>query len=148
MRDFSLFSNIDGDSAQPSLPLTNLKILIVDDDEDSRFYISTVLEADGAIVTTTKSAAEALEVLPQLQPDILVCDIGMPDEDGYTLIQKVRALKIDQIANVPAVALTAYADSEDRVRALGAGFQSHVTKPVDPADLVMAVINVLATGKG
>ncbi|MFQ4144152.1 response regulator [Chlorogloeopsis sp. ULAP02] len=148
MRDFSLFSNIDGDSTQPSLPLTNLKILIVDDDEDSRFYISTVLEADGANVTTTKSAAEALEVLPQLQPDILVCDIGMPDEDGYALIQKVRASEIEEIANVPAVALTAYADSEDRMRALGAGFQSHVTKPVDPADLVMAVINVLTTSKG
>ncbi|MBF2009712.1 response regulator [Chlorogloeopsis fritschii PCC 9212] len=147
MKDFSLSSNIDGDSSQPSLPLTNFKILVVDDDEDSRFYVSTVLEADGAIVTTVKSAAQALEVLTQLQPDILVCDIGMPDEDGYSLIQKVRALETENLANVPAVALTAYADSEDRIRALEAGFQSHVTKPVDPADLVVAVVNLLASSQ-
>jgi CheY-like chemotaxis protein len=147
MKDFSLSSNIDGDSSQPSLPLTNFKILVVDDDEDSRFYVSTVLEADGAIVTTVKSAAQALEVLTQLQPDILVCDIGMPDEDGYSLIQKVRTLETENLANVPAVALTAYADSEDRIRALEAGFQSHVTKPVDPADLVVAVVNLLASSQ-
>ncbi|MFB2771057.1 response regulator [Pelatocladus sp. BLCC-F211] len=145
MRDNSLFSNLAGNATSSSLPLARLKILVVDDDEDSRFYISTVLEADGASVTTVASAAKALEVLPQLQPDILVCDIGMPEEDGYTLIRKIRDLKAEKGGNVPAIALTAYADSEDRVRALEAGFQTHIAKPVDPDNLVAAVANVLVT---
>ncbi|NWF61549.1 MAG: response regulator [Fischerella sp.] len=112
MEDHSLFSNIDGDTIQPPLPLANLKILVVDDDDDSRFYISTVLEADGASVTTVASAAKALEVIPHLQPDVLVCDIAMPIEDGYSLIAKVRALTAESGGDVPAIALTAYADSE------------------------------------
>ncbi|TBR59685.1 response regulator [Westiellopsis prolifica IICB1] len=145
MRNNSLFSNVVGDATSSSLPLAKLKILVVDDDEDSRFYISTVLETDGASVTTVASAAEALEVLPQLQPDVLVCDIGMPEEDGYTLIRKIRGLNAEKEANVPAIALTAYTDSEDRVRALEAGFQTHVAKPVDPDSLVAAVANVLVT---
>ncbi|MCP6758753.1 MAG: response regulator [Fischerella sp. CENA71] len=145
MRDNSLFSNLARDATLSSLPLARLKILVVDDDEDSRFYISTVLETDGASVTTVASAAKALEVLPQLQPDVLVCDIGMPDEDGYTLIRKIRDLKAEKGGNVPAIALTAYADSEDRVRALEAGFQTHIAKPVDPDNLVAAVANVLVT---
>ncbi|KOP25102.1 histidine kinase [Hapalosiphon sp. MRB220] len=145
MRNNSLFSNVTGDTTPSSLPLARLKILVVDDDEDSRFYISTVLEADGASVTTVASAAKALEVLPQLRPNVLVCDIGMPDEDGYTLIGKIRDLKEEQGGNVPAIALTAYADSEDRIRALEAGFQTHVAKPVDPDNLVAAVANVLVT---
>ncbi|TFI54209.1 response regulator [Mastigocladus laminosus UU774] len=145
MRNNSLFSNVVGDATSSSLPLARLKILVVDDDEDSRFYISTVLETDGASVTTVASAAEALEVLPQLQPDVLVCDIGMPEEDGYTLIRKIRGLNAEKGSNVPAIALTAYTDSEDRVRALEAGFQTHVGKPVDPDNLVAAVANVLVT---
>jgi CheY-like chemotaxis protein len=145
MRNNSLFCNVAGDATSSSLPLARLKILVVDDDEDSRFYISTVLETDGASVTTVASAAEALEVLPQLQPDVLVCDIGMPEEDGYTLIRKIRGLNAEKEANVPAIALTAYTDSEDRVRALEAGFQTHVGKPVDPDNLVAAVANVLVT---
>ncbi|WP_315789947.1 response regulator [Fischerella sp. JS2] len=144
MRDNSLFSNIEGDTSS-SLPLARLKILVVDD--DSRFYISTVLEADGASVTTVASAAEALEVLPQLQPDVLICDIAMPDEDGYSLIRKIRSLQAEKARNVPAIALTAYADSEDRMRALEAGFQTHVAKPVDPDNLVAAVADVLVSCK-
>jgi CheY-like chemotaxis protein len=147
MRDNSLFSNIEGDATSSSLPLARLRILVVDDDEDSRFYISTVLEADGASVTTVASAAKALEVLPQLQPDVLVCDIAMPDEDGYSLIRKVRSLKAEKAGNVPAIALSAYADSEDRMRALEAGFQTHVAKPVDPDNLVTAVVNILVSSK-
>jgi CheY-like chemotaxis protein len=147
MRDNSLFSNIEGDAPSSSLPLTRLKILVVDDDEDSRFYISTVLEAEGASVTTVASAAEALEVLPKLQPDVLVCDIAMPNEDGYSLIRKIRNLQAERAGNVPAIALTAYTDSEDRMRALEAGFQSHVAKPVDPDNLVAAVANVLVSCK-
>ncbi len=145
MTDNSPFPNTNREARKLSSPLTSLQILVVDDDEDSRFYISTVLEADGASVTTVASAAEALDILPQLQPDVLVCDIGMPEEDGYTLIRKVRVLSPDQGGEVPAVALTAYADSEDRIRALEAGFQSHLPKPVDPDALVVAVAEVVKT---
>lgn len=130
---------------QDALALAGLNILVVDDDEDSRFYLSTVLEADGAIVTAVTSAALALQVLPELQPDIFVCDIAMPEEDGYTLIRKVRTLKPKGGGRVPALALTAYADSEDRIRALVAGFQAHVAKPVEPGELVDIVANLVAS---
>lgn len=129
---------------QPPLPLVGLSILVVDDDDDSRFYISTVLEADGATVTAVVSASVAMEMLLKLQPDVLICDIAMPGEDGYTLIRKVRSLKPDQGGRIPAVALTAYADSEDRVRALEAGFQTHIGKPVEPEKLVEIIINLVA----
>jgi CheY-like chemotaxis protein len=147
MRDFSVFSNVDGDVTQPPVSLAGLKILVVDDDEDSRIYISAVLEADGACITTASSASEALEVLPQLQPDVLVCDIAMPGEDGYTLMRRVRAVEVEKVATVPSVALTACAGSEDRVLALEAGFQAHVTKPVDPEDLIAAIASVLGFGQ-
>ncbi|TVP61677.1 MAG: response regulator [Nodularia sp. (in: Bacteria)] len=124
---------------QTSLALAGFRILVVDDDYDSRFYITTVLTADGAIVTTVESAAAALEVFSELQPDICIFDIAMPEEDGYSLIRKVRALT----RRVPAVALTAYADPEDRIRALEAGFQIHVPKPVDPEELVIIVANLV-----
>ncbi|WP_041233581.1 response regulator [Cylindrospermum stagnale] len=130
------------------LPLNGLRILVVDDDEDSRFYISTVLEADGATVTAVTSAPAALEMLPKLQPDAFICDIAMPGEDGYALIRKVRSLKADKGGRVPAVALTAYGDSEDRIRALEAGFQTHVAKPVDPGELVTIVANLVAFCRG
>lgn len=131
--------------SQPPLQLAGLQVLVVDDDDDSRFYISTVLEGDGACVTAVASAAEAMFVIAELQPNVLVCDIGMPGEDGYTLIRKVRALKADKGGCVPAVALTAYADIEDRVHALEAGFQNHVAKPVDPEELVALVANLVAS---
>lgn len=140
MRENSLRS--DGDASQtPSL--AGIRVLVVDDDEDSRFYISTVLAEEGASVTVVASATEALEVLPQLQPNILICDIGMPGEDGYSLIRKVRALDVDKGGNVLAVALTAYADSADRESALQAGFEIHVAKPVDPEELVTIVVNLV-----
>ncbi|BAZ33290.1 response regulator receiver protein [Cylindrospermum sp. NIES-4074] len=133
---------------QAPFPLTGLRILVVDDDDDSRFYISTVLEADGATVTAAASAATALEMLPKLQPHAFICDIAMPGEDGYDLIRKVRSLKPDQGGRVPAVALTAYAESEDRIRALEAGFQTHVAKPVDPTELVAIIANLITFCKG
>jgi CheY-like chemotaxis protein len=129
---------------QPPLPLVGLSILVVDDDDDSRFYISTVLEADGATVKAVTSAAEALEVLPNLLPDILICDIAMPDEDGYAFMRKVRTLKPEQGGKILAIAVTAYADSEDRLHALEAGFQTHVSKPVEPEKLVAIVANLIA----
>ncbi|MBX9258274.1 response regulator [Desmonostoc muscorum CCALA 125] len=128
---------------EPPLPLVGLNILVVDDDDDSRFYVTTVLEADGASVTAVASAAAALKVLPQLQPDILICDIAMPSEDGYTLIRKIRSLKPDIYGKLPAIALTAYGDLEYRKTALEAGFQIHVPKPVDPSELVAIVANLV-----
>jgi len=140
----NFFLNANGDYMQPPLPLVGLSILVVDDDDDSRFYISTVLEADGATVTAVASAAVAMEMLLKLQPDVLICDIAMPGEDGYTLIRKVRTLKPDQGGGIPAVALTAYADSQYRVHALEAGFQTHIGKPVEPEKLVEIIINLVA----
>ncbi|MBH8562589.1 response regulator [Nostoc sp. CENA67] len=130
---------------QPPLPLAGLKILVVDDDDDSRFYITTVLEADGATVLAVASAVAALEALNHWQPDVFIFDIAMPGEDGYTLIRKIRAMTAYRGGKVPAVALTAYADSEDRIRALEAGFQTHVPKPVDPSELVEIVADVVAS---
>jgi CheY-like chemotaxis protein len=137
--------NINGDVMEPPLPLAGLNILVVDDDDDSRFYITTVLEADGATVMAVASAEVALKVLSDLQPDVLICDIAMPGEDGYTLIRKIRMLKPDIYGKIPAIALTAYGDSEYRSRALEAGFQTHVPKPVDPGELVAIVANLVAS---
>jgi CheY-like chemotaxis protein len=133
------------DDMEPPLLLAGLNILVVDDDDDSRFYVTTVLEADGANVVAVASAATAWEALIKQQPEVLVCDIAMPDEDGYSLIRKVRSLKPDQGGHIPAVALTAYADSEDRIRAMEAGFQTHVGKPVDPTELVEIIAHLVAT---
>jgi CheY-like chemotaxis protein len=130
---------------QSPLPLAGLNILVVEDDDDSRHYFTIVLEADGATVLPVPSAAAALKVLPELQPDILISDIGMPGEDGYSLIRKIRALKPDDGGRVLAIALTAYGDRESCVHALESGFQTHVSKPVDPEELVEIVANLAAS---
>jgi CheY-like chemotaxis protein len=127
--------------------LTGLRILIVDDEADARELLRQVLEMCDAEVTTTSTAAEALDALGKDGYDVLVSDIGMPEADGYTLIGKVRALPAEKGGRIPAVALTAYARVEDRVRALTAGFQVHVPKPVEPVELI-AVVASLAKGLG
>lgn len=96
----------------------------------------------GAKVKSALSAAETLGTLQEWKPDVLVSDIGMPGEDGYTLITKVRALEIEQGGHTPAVVLTAHARTEDRVRALSSGFQNHVPKPVEPAEVVMVILSL------
>jgi CheY-like chemotaxis protein/anti-sigma regulatory factor (Ser/Thr protein kinase) len=127
--------------------LTGLRILIVDDEADARELLRQVLEMCDAEVTTTGTAAEALDALGKDGYDVLVSDIGMPEADGYTLIGKVRSLPAEKGGRIPAVALTAYARVEDRVRALTAGFQVHVPKPVEPVELI-AVVASLAKGLG
>jgi len=122
-----------------SSPLHNLRVLVVDDEADAREIVNAVFEQYGAQVTAVASARQAIAALDQSQPDILICDIGMPEEDGYTLIQKVRARLAHQGGKMPAIALTAYAREEDRYRALAAGFQMHMAKPVNPEQLVAAV---------
>ncbi len=118
------------------------RVLVVDDEPDARALVKRLLENCEAVVTTAASASEALEALRRAKPDVVISDIGMPGEDGYALIRMVRALPPDEGGDVPAVALTAYARSEDRTRALLSGFQSHVAKPVEPTELVATVASL------
>ncbi len=125
--------------------LKGLSILVVDDEEDARQLIRHVLTSYGAAVITAGSAGEALDSisqrLPEL-PDLIVSDIGMPGEDGYSLIRKIRHSKFGQKENLPAIALTAYARPQDRMRAIAAGFQYHVPKPVEPAELATVIASL------
>ncbi|MEC4815391.1 MAG: PAS domain S-box protein [Scytonema sp. PMC 1069.18] len=121
------------------LKLDGLRILVVDDEPDARQILTTVLGGYQAQVMAVSSAKEAMMALQQFQPDILVSDIGMPQEDGYTLIRKIRALSTEQGGLTPAIALTAYARTEDRAQALLAGFQLHISKPVNPVELATVV---------
>ncbi|HEX8139820.1 MAG TPA: PAS domain S-box protein [Pyrinomonadaceae bacterium] len=122
--------------------LDGLRVLVVDDEQDARELVSTILEQQGATVTTVRSAAEALETLTLIQPDVIISDIEMPNEDGYALIKKIRELEPQEGGRTPAAALTAYARTEDRMRALLAGFQIHLPKPVEPAELIAVVANL------
>ena len=122
--------------------LEGLKVLVVDDEADTRELIEEVLRECGSEVIISSSAAEALEALEQHKPDILISDLGMPDEDGYALIEKIRALPSERGGDIPAAALTAYARAEDRMRVLRSGFQFHLPKPVDSAELVTVVASL------
>ncbi len=122
--------------------LTGMTVLVVDDEQDARDLIEAVLADCHARVVVAASAAEALALVQRERPDVLVSDIGMPGMDGYELLRRVRALGVAQGGAVPAIALTAFARSEDRMRALRAGFRVHVAKPVDPAELVATVASV------
>ncbi len=124
------------------LALDGLQVLLVDDNTDTRELIAFVLQQSGAQVTSVSSVGEALETLRRLTPDVLVSDIGMPDEDGYSLIRKVRAREVFGMENIPAVALTAFARDEERSLALQAGFQVHLSKPIEPEELVTVVANL------
>jgi signal transduction histidine kinase/CheY-like chemotaxis protein len=130
--------------------LTGIRVLAVDDEGDTRAMIREVLEQFGANVLTAGSAEEALEVFPGWKPDVLLFDIGMPREDGNMLIQKVRQLEAKEGRNTPAIALTAYARVEDRMRALAAGYQMFIPKPVEAGELVVTIASLIgeADGKG
>jgi CheY-like chemotaxis protein/two-component sensor histidine kinase len=122
--------------------LDDLRVLIVDDDPDAVELAAAILMRAGASVRTCGSASEALQTLQAWGPDVLVSDIEMPGEDGYTLIRKVRALEAEDGGKTPAVALTAYGRSQDRMLALTAGYSMHVPKPVDPAELTTIIASV------
>ncbi|XGV98004.1 MAG: PAS domain S-box protein [Leptolyngbya sp. BL-A-14] len=131
-------------SQEPSetlLDLSGIHILIVDDDADSRDFIAFVLEQANAIVRCATSGSEALQSITESTPDLVVSDIGMPTMDGYMLLQRIRAL--DQGQSIPAIALTAYASEINQKQALAAGFQKHLTKPVEPDKLIEAVANLV-----
>jgi CheY-like chemotaxis protein len=116
-----------------------VRVLVVDDEADARELITTVLEDHGADVRVAASAKDAMETLSQLKPHVLLSDIGMPREDGYSLIRRVRALSPDQGGAVPAVALTAYAEADVGERVLAAGFHVHLAKPVEPVKLATLI---------
>ena len=122
--------------------LEGLRIVIVDDDGDARELLATVLTQRSAQVFAADSAAEAFKLLTRERPDLLISDIAMPEEDGYTLVGRVRALSVDDGGRTPAVAVTAYAGRADRKRALEAGFDDHFAKPIDIDALVAALLGI------
>jgi len=134
-------------SAQPAPSLQGVSVLVVDDEEDTREAIAIGLGRHGARVATASTASEALGAIARDRPQVLVADIGMPGEDGHVLIQKVRALPAERGGATPAIALTAYASPNDRLEALRTGFQTHVAKPVTPAELAAAVANLVVRAR-
>jgi signal transduction histidine kinase/CheY-like chemotaxis protein len=147
--DSATAARFDAASIGADLPsLSGISVLVVDDVADARDMLRAVLEQFGASVRTAGSAKDALEVLTDWKPDVLVSDIGMPGEDGYALIQKVRQLQSEDVRNTPAIALTGYARVEDRMRALSAGYQTFVPKPVAANELAILIASVIGPANG
>jgi CheY-like chemotaxis protein len=132
----------------PAHELAGLTVLVVDGHDDARDLIRRVLEDAAADVVTAASVDDALALVRTERPDVLASDIGMPDADGFELLRRVRALGADRGGLVPAIALTAFAQSGDRARTLRAGFEVHVSKPVDPFELVATVASVAGRSGG
>jgi PAS domain S-box-containing protein len=159
--DLPISARVSGAVAPPSAPqradtepmlrpasLNGLRVLVVDDEADARELMRMILRAAGAEVVAAASVDEAFEQLEQWRPDILVSDIGLPGEDGYAFIEKLRAREAARGASIPALAVTAYARVEDRTRALSAGFQLHVAKPLEPADFIAAIADLVGNDAG
>jgi CheY-like chemotaxis protein len=123
--------------------LSGVNILVVDDDRDARELMARILTDCHAPVRTAASAREAFAMLQEQPPDLLITDLGMPEVDGFELLGWVRGLGRERGGNVPAIALTAFARSEDRLRALEAGFSAHISKPVEPGELIAAVAGIV-----
>ena len=122
--------------------LEGAHVLIVDDEPDVRELLAEMLAMCKARITSAASTSEALQLVQDLRPDVIVSDIGMPGEDGYALIQRLRALPQSRGGRTPAIALTAYARFEDRTKALVAGFNMHVPKPVEPSELIAVMTSL------
>ena len=133
-------------SKRGSVRLDGVHVLLVEDDDDSRKLLGTMLKRYGARVTSTKSAAEALSVFSNDRPDLLISDIGMPDQDGYEFIQKLRALPPELGGQTPAIALTGYASRKDRERALAAGYHQHIAKPIEQSEMITAIAALVGRG--
>jgi PAS domain S-box-containing protein len=133
----------DRPSQIAAAPLEGRRILVVDDDADNSEYLVFVLQQQGAMVEVAFSAREAIDRIERFVPDVLLSDIGMPGEDGYTLVRRVRQLETQQGRPIPAIALTAYARTEDRDRAIAAGFQQHLAKPIEPDVLIAAILHLI-----
>jgi CheY-like chemotaxis protein len=123
----------------PPVALDAMSVLVVEDEPDTREFLKRLLEGHGAVVATAASAEEALGRIAAERPDLLISDIGLPDVDGYELMQRMRQGLPEQGSTIPAIALTAYARPEDRTRALQAGYQTHLAKPVDSSELLMTI---------
>ncbi|BAY12169.1 response regulator [Calothrix sp. NIES-2098] len=136
-------NSINPEIPQTSLTLEGLRVLLVEDNEDTQLLLTFLLEDSGANVAVTASAYEALAVLEQTQPDILLCDIGLPEIDGCTLIRKIRAMSAQQLKQIPAIALTAYAQETVEQEALASGFQAYFVKPIEPVEFINSVANLL-----
>jgi CheY-like chemotaxis protein len=119
--------------------LTGVRILAVDDERDARALLAEALEAAGALVETAASAEEALSRLDADVPGVVIADLGMPGMDGFQFIERIRQHANPAVRGIPAAALTAYARSDDRMKALRAGFHIHLAKPIDPAELVTSI---------
>ncbi|MCG6137742.1 MAG: ATP-binding protein [Nostoc sp. LLA-1] len=134
---------VDVVSLSPGPSLLGVRVLVVDDEIDTREFITTVLQQCQAQVQAVASVPEALQVISQWLPDVLVSDIGMPEEDGYSLIRKLRSQPPEKGGRIPAAAITAYARAEDRMRAIQEGFQLHLPKPIEPAELATVVASLV-----
>ena len=147
-RDLTKARGADGLSIERLPRLDGVRVLVVDDDSDTRQMLNAVLSECQAEVITAASAAEAIEEIERRKPDVLVSDLGMPEQDGYEFIKNVREMEsADHTVRIPALALTAYAKAEDRVRALASGYQVHLSKPVEPAEFVLVVANLAGRGQ-
>ncbi|HEY9299387.1 MAG TPA: response regulator, partial [Phormidium sp.] len=122
--------------------LQTVKVLLVDDEQDNLDLITFILEDAGATVTAVNSASEALAVLGEFNPDVLVSDIGMPEMNGYELVKQVQASLL-RGESIPAIALTAYAGEADQKQAIAAGFQVHLSKPVEPNELINTIFELV-----
>ena len=131
-----------------AVSLAGSSVLVVEDEADTREALALILAQAGATVTSTSTAAQALDAVAAARPDILLCDIGLPTEDGYVLIRKLRALTAEQGGATPAVALSAFAQATDRARAIAAGFDTHVAKPIDPDRLLRTLARALSLAVG
>lgn len=128
----------------PTSDLGGIKVLVVEDEPDVRELLRWLLESNHAVVCTASSVDEALVLLAKERPDVVISDIGMPNRDGFSLIRAIRGLDVRDGGQTPAVALTAFAHPEDRTRALLAGYQFHIPKPIDPAELLAALATLSA----
>jgi CheY-like chemotaxis protein len=133
------------DQAFPARSLEGFHVMVVDDEPGVRDLVALTLAKCGASVTVASSVEQALGLMPNLSPDVIVSDIAMPGVDGYEFIRQIRALLEPRRAEVPVIALTAYASIQDRARAMELGFDRHLTKPVDPAELVRAIVQTKAS---
>lgn len=133
----------DSDSSENAANLQGIQVLVVENELDSLEFLTFVLEQAGANVITATSASEALTLFTQFQPDLLLSDIGMPDQDGYTLMQQVRSLSLGQREQIPAIALTAYAGDINYEKVMAAGFQRHLTKPAEPEVLIRTIADLI-----
>lgn len=123
----------------PTDSLKGIHVLLVEDDDDARVLLETVLQYCGALVTAVASAAEAMSTLERVKPDLLLSDLSMPQRDGYWLIREVRALPADRGGTMPAIVVTAHGHPHGVDRTLAAGFQAHLRKPVDPWELARTI---------